>query len=572
MASFLLGSVYAPPLGLTTSSIVNNAASHLSAALHQVLEHGHSDFGDFAANTSSVSITAVSTESDEDAPFFDFHFSSPFLNHTTDGTDRVAKNSIYRIGSISKLFTIYTLLVGYGWEHWDNSVTRYVPELRDAASSGPHDPIGNADWNEISIGDLASQLSGIGRAYANGDLASQPLSWMEAGLPELSPKDIPHCAGNSSLPPCNRREYFQGLVQRHPVFAPQSTPVYSNAAFRILGYVLEAMGGASFSALLQSIVLKPLGLTDTSATLPTGNGSWVIPNGDSGWYDNYGDEAPTGGVYSSSNDLAKFGRSILLHKQLSALDTRRWMKPKSHTASLYFSVGSPWEIWRTRGQVTSGRVVDLYTKSGSVGQYNSHLILIPDYGVAISILAAGSSSGSTISIMAEMVLQSLIPVLETRALNEACRSLCGTYESAQASLNSSITISADAEALYLRQWINRGVDVKSVAQAYAADTGSAPIKSFRLQATNLQDSLNVGGVTKGVRRVAYRAIFDTTIGNTSIAVPPRVLDTNSRQWDSVDSVMYGEVAFDDFVVHIDSNGTAVMIEPRVERDILRRLA
>jgi CubicO group peptidase (beta-lactamase class C family) len=88
-------------------------------------------------------------------------------------------------------------------------------------------------------------------------------------------------------------EYFQGLVQRHPVFAPQTTPVYSNAAFRILGYTLETMGGRSYSTLLQSTVLAPLGLTDTSATLPPGKGSWVIPNGnESGFHDYYGDEIP----------------------------------------------------------------------------------------------------------------------------------------------------------------------------------------------------------------------------------------------------------------------------------------
>lgn len=134
---------------------------------------------------------------------------------------------------------------------------------------------------------------------------------MEAGLPELSSNDIPHCGGNSSLPPCNRQgagllasttvnhantylEYFQGITQqRHPVFAPQTTPVYSNIGFRLLGYALEAMGGTSYSALVQSKVFGPLGLTDTSATLPPKRGSWVIPTGnENGFHENYGDETP----------------------------------------------------------------------------------------------------------------------------------------------------------------------------------------------------------------------------------------------------------------------------------------
>ncbi|KAI1745958.1 putative penicillin-binding protein [Xylaria scruposa] len=572
MASFLLGPIYEPPAGLLTSSVSNIWASHLAGTLSEILQSGHSDFGDFEANTSSVSITVLSTEDDESAPFFDFHHTSPFLNHSAGGTSHVTKNSIYRIGSISKLFTTYTLLVGFGWKSWNHAVTQYIPELRNASSSGAGRPIESVDWDSITIGALASQSSGIGRDYANGDLAIQGFPWMEAGLPELSPDGIPHCGGNYldyGLPACNRQEYFQGMIQRHPVFASQTTPVYSNIGFRILGYVLEAMGRTSYNTLVQSRVLGPLGLTDTSAALPPKRGSWVIPTGNlSGFHYDYGDEIPTAGIYSSSDNLARLGRGILLNKQLSALDTRKWMKPKSHTSSLSFSVGSPWEIWRTRSQVSSGRVVDLYTKSGAVGQYNSQLILLPDYGVALSVLAAGSSSGTVSTIATEMVLQSLIPTLENITIVEACAELCGTYESPHPDLNSSITIAADAVGLYLDRWINRGVDIKAVAEAYAMQTGSSHVKNPRIQATNLQSSSHANNATQGIQRVACRVIFDMTSEDS--ARPPRILDPNANQWIVTDSIMYGEIAVDDFVIHLDPNGTAVMIEPRVVRDTLRR--
>ncbi|KAJ2986061.1 hypothetical protein NUW58_g5208 [Xylaria curta] len=566
MPSFLLGSVYNPPTGLLASSVVGSWASRLSGTLNQVLQSGHSSFGDFEANTSSVSITIVSTEDNENVPFFDFHYTSPFLNDSAGSTDHVTKNSIYRIGSISKLITAYTLLVGYGWESWDHTITRYIPELREASSSQASSPIADVDWDKITIGALTSHLSGIGRDYAHGDLASQDFPWMEAGLPELSPRDIPHCGANSSLLPCNREEYFQGIVQRHPIFAPQTTPVYSNLGFRILGYVLEAMSGTSYAALIQSKVLEPLALKDTSAKVPPRRGSWVIPTGnESGFHDNYGDETPTAGIYSSSDDLARLGRSVLLNKQLSAIDTRRWMKPSSHTSSPFFSVGSPWEIWRTHSRITSGRVVDLYTKSGSVGQYSSQLMLLPDYGVALSVLAAGSSSGSVITIATEMVLQSLIPILEDITVDQACNGLCGTYESSQPNVNSSIKISSDANGLFLGQWINRGVDIKAVAQAYAKQTGSPPIKYARLQATSLYEVSK----TPGIRSVAYRVIFDTL--NEDHGRLPRILDPGAHQWSATDSIVYGGIGVDDFVVHFDVNGTAVMIEPRVVRDMLRRL-
>ncbi|KAI0525461.1 putative penicillin-binding protein [Xylaria bambusicola] len=569
MTSFLLGPVYSPPTELLTSGSIDTWSSNLTETLKQVLQSGHSNFGDFEANTSSISITIVSTQDDEDAPFFDFHYASPLLNQSAGSTSHITKNSVYRIGSISKVLTTYTLLVGYGWDIWNHAVTQYVPELRRAAALDYESSLENVAWDKVTVGSLTSHLSGIGRDYANGDLASQGFPWMKTGLPELSPEDIPHCAGNTSLPPCNRQEYFQGALKRDPVFAPWTTPVYSNMGFRLIGYVLEAVGDAPYDSLLQSNVIGPLKLGDTSATYPPKKGSWVIPPGnESGFYVDYGEETPTAGIYSSSDNLARLGRSILKNKQLSALDTRKWMKPTSHTSSPFFSVGSPWEIWRTRSRITNGRVVDLYTKSGSVGQYDSQLMLLPDYGVTLSILVAGSSSGSVITVATEMVLQSLIPVLEDITIGEACSNLCGTYESSQPGTNSSITVAADPVGLYLDRWINRGVDIKAVAQAYAAQTGSPPIDSARLQATNLQDKSPTNHNTQRNQRVAYRVVFDTTSENSSR--PHRILDPGAHQWSAIDSIMYGEISVDDFVVHLDANGTAVMIEPRVVRDKLLR--
>lgn len=143
-------------------------------------------------------------------------------------------------------------------------------------------------------------------------MASQDFPWEEAGLPKLPSKDVPDCAGNSTLPPCNRKgettltialivphepntsrvEYFEGFTQRHPIFATHSTPVYSNAAYRILGYVLERLSGKSYHDLLQSSVVQPLRLSGTGTERPTAHNVPVIPNGDSAWFQDTGDEAP----------------------------------------------------------------------------------------------------------------------------------------------------------------------------------------------------------------------------------------------------------------------------------------
>lgn len=162
MAAFLLGSVYQPPSGLLTSPEMGAVTTNLSNSLMDIIQHGNSSFGRFSANSSAVSITALSTE-DGDSPFFDFQFSSPFLNRSAGSTATVNKTSMYRIGSISKLFTVYTLLVNYGWEHWDEAITEYLPELKDAVDSPGNTSFMSVAWSKITVGDLASQLSGIGR-------------------------------------------------------------------------------------------------------------------------------------------------------------------------------------------------------------------------------------------------------------------------------------------------------------------------------------------------------------------------------------------------------------------------
>ncbi|GFG25000.1 hypothetical protein IFM61606_04926 [Aspergillus udagawae] len=363
-------------------------------------------------------------------------------------------------------------------------------------------------------------------------------------------------------------EYFRGLLRRAPVFAPQTTPVYSNTAYRLLGYILEAISGNRFDELLQSSVLRPLNLTTTTSAIPRGEGSWVIPNGESGWYQDTGGETPTAGMYSSSSDLAKFGRDILLNRQLSPVATRRWMKPSSHTSSLSLSVGSPWEILRTKSQITHGRTIDLYTKSGSIGQYNSLLIISLDYGVALSIMAAGPSSATVVEVASEIVLQSLIPTLENQTLYEACKGLCGTYESSDRSKNSSPTVSVDRNGLQVERWINRGVNFLAVIQAYASQTGSPPIKVI-LQATNLGYSPHSQGNDVRSRRVAYRAIFQKDTSEPT--GQHHIMDQSAGLWSSVDTPMYGEIAIDEFVVHLDHSEIAFAIEPRVMRDTLYKV-
>lgn len=246
----------------------------------------------------------------------------------------------------------------------------------------------------------------------------------------------------------------------------------------------------------------------------------MIPNTESDWFVDEGDDTPTGGIYCSSRDLAKFGLSILQHQQLSALETRRWMKPVSHTASLRFSVGAPWEIIRYQSH---GRVIDAYTKSGDLQGYHSILILIPEYNVSMSILSAGDSGSGVLHMAADEAFK-LLSVFGDAAKKEACDKFCGTYANHESKL---VLGTDDKQGLLIRNWVSRGKDVLKAAQAYASASGTQ-LAPLRLYPTN---------------EGTYRTLIEETSGLGGVLDDP-VAD----RWFGVDGLMYGNVAIDEFVL------------------------
>lgn len=240
------------------------------------------------------------------------------------------------------------------------------------------------------------------------------------------------------------------------------------------------------------------------------------------------------------------------------LVTRRWLKPLAHTSALTFSVGAPWEIYRTMSNITTGRTIDVYTKSGGLGSYTSLLILIPDYGISIAILTAGPD-GIVVNYVAEIIVQALIPALEKSAKDEAAKILTGLYTS-ESGGNSSISLTVDdGPGLVVESWTSNGSNLLQTAEEYLQATGGGHIRSMRLYPTSLKDSQSCQ------TRAAYRAVFDIS---TEPGSAPRVFDQSVNAWENIDEVSYGNISIDDFIFEFDSSGAVKHIEPRVLRSEL----
>ena len=138
--------------------------------------------------------------------------------------------TVYRVGSVSKLFTDIAVmqLVEQGKVDLDAPITRYLPNFR------PRNPFPKA----ITLRQLMSHRSGLVREPPVGN-------YFETTEPPLA-------------------RTIASLNETELVYAPEFRTKYSNAAIATVGYVLERTQGEPFAKYLKRAVLDPLGLERSS--------------------------------------------------------------------------------------------------------------------------------------------------------------------------------------------------------------------------------------------------------------------------------------------------------------------
>lgn len=259
-------------------------------------------------------------------------------------------------------------------------------------------------------------------------------------------------------------------------------------------------------------------------------------------------------MFSTIADLSKAGKAILDSTILSPAQTRRWLKPASHTSNVVNAVGFPWEIYSSAQHITS-QVVDIYTKLGTTGVYSSYLGISPDYSVGFAILAAGQRESPDLNAYADIIAEYLLPAIVKTAQSEAQTAFAGTYRLSVG--NSSIALSAadGLPGISVTSLVSNGVDTRA---AYAVLNGIAPAAlSFRLYPTNLRSEPPSG-------RFAFRAVFQDMDALEDAGTPTCV------SWMGVDVLEYGGVALDLFVFEMGKDGTAEAVEIPALRMTLKK--
>ncbi|KAJ5674772.1 uncharacterized protein N7477_004706, partial [Penicillium maclennaniae] len=451
--------------------------------------------------------------------------------------------TISRIGSVTKLFTIYAILAKAGIEIFSHPVTRYLPELAGNSSS---DPLERISWDDITVGALASQQAGSGgiadflNKYAK---PNDPLNY--------TPEELFHFMRDEKM----------------PVISPFRNAMYSDGGFAILGQVLARLSGQNYTDAVQDILFEPLGLKGTSTKAPTGKGINAIDRSiidkTSAWGLDSEIVASTGSLYSNGADLRTAGLSILNSELLSSATTSEWLKPRSGTGSLVELVGAPWEISRLEIPVTlrsnRTRISDLYTKAGGNGDYTAIFALSPDHGIGYSILVAGATATPARWPLRDTVGETFIPAAEHAAAENAKLNLAGKFvDENSPDTNLTLTVDEGRPGLGLASFWVKGVN-------------GCDSPHWRLYPTGLYScsrSLSSLYRSKGTMRVAHRLAEPEPPMKPRAAVEGGnggVFD-NSFTWMSVD--FDGPV--DEFVFNL-IDGKLASVELPIAGFVLKRI-
>ncbi|HYZ55143.1 MAG TPA: serine hydrolase domain-containing protein [Streptosporangiaceae bacterium] len=282
----------------------------------------------------------------------------------------VDENTLYSLGSISKTFTATTMmrLVAQGKADLDAPVRRYVPEL----------VLRNEEWaSEMTVLNLLNHTAGLDwRLIADtGD-------------------------GDDAL-----AEFVARLVELEQLTVPGTRTSYSQVGYNLVGRIIEKVTGLTFERAVETLVLEPLGLSETLyamddiMTRPTvamghnadENGEYAIARQ---WKDNRANN-PGGGIASSVADQLRWARFHLSDghapdgTEVLPTETLHQMRVPTaelHSSTLGDAIGIGWFLRDVDGVRTVG-----HGGSGN-GQF-AELLTVPERDFAIVVASNASPTG-----------------------------------------------------------------------------------------------------------------------------------------------------------------------------------
>lgn len=295
-----------------------------------------------------------------------------------------AADTIYRVGSVSKLFTDTALmqLVEKHELDLDAPVSRYLPAFH------PVNPYGAP----ITLRELMSHRSGLVREPPVGHYF------------------------DSTSPPL--KDTVDSLNATRLVYRPGTRTKYSNAGIAVAGYVLQKQSGQPFAGYLQKAVLEPLGMSHSSFA-PTPQIEEKLARAFVWTYDGRVFDAPSfelgmapaGCMYSSVLDLAKFlgmlfddGGRVLKPETLRAM----W-QPQFSQAGRPGPFGIGFRLSSLDGHSLVGH-------GGAIYGFATELEALPDDKLGVVVVTTMDSANASATKIANQALRLMLAAKAGKAL------------------------------------------------------------------------------------------------------------------------------------------------------------
>jgi CubicO group peptidase (beta-lactamase class C family) len=295
--------------------------------------------------------------------------------------------TVYRIGSITKLFTSTAILQlrDQGKLRLDDPVSLHLPwfEVPNPVPDAP----------EITIRHLLTHTSGLSR---------------EAAFPYWTSHVFP-----------TREELAEVVPGQDAINPPETTYHYSNLGMSLLGEIVTEVSGQPWDDYVEEKIFQPLGMSSSSAApdkelLARAATAYMLESSDGtrGIFDYYdtGAIAPAANIVSTVEDLSRFaslqfhdgpagGNLILKGSTLREMQRVHWVYP-----SFSGGMGLGFRVSRRDGKTFVGH-------GGWVGGNRSNLLLVPDEKIAI-IVALNADDGSPFTVANQAYKVIAPPILD----------------------------------------------------------------------------------------------------------------------------------------------------------------
>lgn len=375
---------------------------------------------------------------------------------------RPTKESVYEIGSVTKLFT--SLLLAHavldGKLGLEDDIRRHLPgEYPNLTFHG----------SPVRIIDLADTTSALPDNLPN----------FQQVTAEAQEKEKPFVYAKA-LNSYNQQDMLRDLHSSSLVGKPGLEPRHSNLAAELLGYIVTTVYGQSFTTLLQAKVQKPLGMgngvsADNAARMVQGYNPQHVPMPES----NQSAVLAAGGLRYSAEDMAKFLQTELASGDEAIRLTQKPFVGKPETGA----VGLNWQISRN----VEG-ALKLNASGGTFGG-SSYIEIYPERGYGVVLLA--NRSGETEGRLYELADTLFAAVEGTPGLDALKADLMNThYQNVESSVRRSksrfpqMTLSES----YVNNWGGGllGSDPKAALELFLYNVGHWP------ESSNAFDSLGAG--------------------------------------------------------------------------------